>query len=1166
MPVNIGPKIGIDGMTGYKKQMDLIIQQSKELAAEMKAVTSEYDKNDSSQEKLIRQSEVLAKQIDNQKSRISLLEKGYSNASDELSKLAADLYDATQTYGENSKEVEKLQSAYTKQSKTVSKYRTDINNATAVLNGMEKELNDVGAAMNGTNTDADKLSDAIDDVGDAAKDSSGFTVMKGALADLASSGIQTAISAAGNFVQSIAGMAEQTREYRTLQAKMNGSAEAFGYSVDFAREKYEDFYSYLADDQMATNAITNLMGLQVETETVTNLADAAIGVWTAYGDSIPIESLTESMNETAQVGQVTGVLADALNWAGIEEDDFNEKLQSLTTTQERADAIADTLNDTYGTSKDTYDDLTESVRDANTAEVELKDAQAELGDAVEPLDTAFKELQTGALSLITPLVKTVADAFEGLRSSTNEYQDAIYDAITATEDMDEAMKDAIEELEDSTDALKDTMDKIEDGESSTQILVDALDDLSKKSERTADEQYRLESIVTELNSLYPDLGLEIDDTTGSLNKSTDAISDYLKEAEGIELTTEAHSEAARAADALADAEARRSEAAEAAAGVTVQIIEQEKQLQDILDAQEEKNRQRTEAQQAYNEALETGNGNLDELYLAMTDTSEAMVLYDGQMRTVSEAYGLASEKLAQLKGVEDQHKENLEAQNTAVEEAKAALDQYNTAIEGTQASTQGVTDATAAYREGVKLNIEDASQAAEAFSNMSTEQQDLATRLVENVTQMEESMKNTISSQMNLFEQFDASIDLSTDQLLANMKSQVEGVEDWEENIVALSKSGIDDGLLQHLIDMGPSGAGYVQLFANMTEEELKEAEGLWSDAIDIQNLTNTWGEQLKEIGVENIASGMDGVDELLEESGADSVMGLIEGIKNAMADLKAASEEMGETVIDSANTAAGVSSPSWKTKQTGQYIDQGLVEGMRNGRNAVITAAKNVAITLLKDINSTLGTSGGASSKTRTSGRQVDSGLTSGLSAGISSVRSAARNVGRSAISSLDSSLSRSSARASGYNTAIALANGIASGRSAVVSAAANVAYAAISAAQSALQIHSPSRVFLDMGENSVSAFASGFENEQKSMMGRIKDTLDFGMQNAVFASRIETDYGSMSDAIKAGLEGFSAQAMSPININVYARDGQNEREIANIVMDRLQRMVNQREAVFGT
>ena len=87
---------------------------------------------------------------------------------------------------------------------------------------------------------------------------------------------------------------------------------------------------------MATNAVTNLMGLQTSQESLTSLTDAAIGVWSAYGDSIPIESLTESMNETAQVGQVTGVLADALNWAGISEDDFNSKLANTNSTQERA--------------------------------------------------------------------------------------------------------------------------------------------------------------------------------------------------------------------------------------------------------------------------------------------------------------------------------------------------------------------------------------------------------------------------------------------------------------------------------------------------------------------------------------------------------------------------------------------------------------------------------------------------------------------------------------------------------------------------------------------------------------------------------------------------------------------------------------------------------------
>ena len=67
--------------------------------------------------------------------------------------------------------------------------------------------------------------------------------------------------------------------------------------------------------------------------------DAATAVWTKYGDSIPIEGLTESINETAQVSKVTGNLADALNWAGVSEDDFNAKLEKTKTLQERSNKI-----------------------------------------------------------------------------------------------------------------------------------------------------------------------------------------------------------------------------------------------------------------------------------------------------------------------------------------------------------------------------------------------------------------------------------------------------------------------------------------------------------------------------------------------------------------------------------------------------------------------------------------------------------------------------------------------------------------------------------------------------------------------------------------------------------------------------------------------------------
>lgn len=283
------------------------------------------------------------------------------------------------------------------------------------VRALQREVIKCENALSDMESKADSTSDSVEDLGDSAENAEGgFTIMKGAIADLVSNVIQSAISGIGDLIGSLFELSEATEEYRVMQAKLEGSANSFGYSMDFVKGKYEGFYKYLGDDQASTNAITNLLGLGTSTESLTKLAEGAIGVWTAYGDSIPIEGLTEALNETAQVGKVTGSLADALNWAGISEDEFNEKLAEMATTQERADYIAQVLNDTYGESKKTYDELSGSVLDANEAELELKDTQAELGEVMSPVNTAFKDLKNQALEAILPIVKDLANAFMDL--------------------------------------------------------------------------------------------------------------------------------------------------------------------------------------------------------------------------------------------------------------------------------------------------------------------------------------------------------------------------------------------------------------------------------------------------------------------------------------------------------------------------------------------------------------------------------------------------------------------------------------------------------------------------------------------------------------------------------------------------------------------------------
>ena len=317
----------------------------------------------------------------------------------------------------------------------------------------QRELTKTEQDLEGFEKALKKTETQIEDTGDEAKSSSGdFTIMKGALADLVSNVVQGAVSAIGDLIGSLFELSEATEEYRTMQSKLAGSAETFGYSFEFANDKYKEFYTYLADDQASTNAITNLMGIGAETETVSALAEGATAVWASYGDSIPIEGLTEAINETITVGKVTGGMADTINWAknaneGLKnalsgnkeaqkayndaikeglpvEDAFNEALAKVTDEQERADIVAKFLNETYGDSKKTYDELNGSILDAHEAELKLKDSQAQLGQAVEPLNTAFTNLKTKALEALLPIVEKVAEKFLDLLTWFKEHPTA----------------------------------------------------------------------------------------------------------------------------------------------------------------------------------------------------------------------------------------------------------------------------------------------------------------------------------------------------------------------------------------------------------------------------------------------------------------------------------------------------------------------------------------------------------------------------------------------------------------------------------------------------------------------------------------------------------------------------------------------------------------------
>lgn len=381
MPVDIGPRIGIDGEKEFRQQLNNINQQLRTLGSEMKAVTSAFDDGDQSEEALAAQTDVLNRQIDAQRQKLTQLKKGLDAAADK--------------YGETDTKTLKWQQA--------------VNEATASLNKMESQLKQ-------TTSEVDDLGSSMDGV-DPSGGGLGALLGSGGLGGMLSKGL--AVGAVVGGIQQLSGamfdLVESTQEYRTVMASLESSSAAAGYTTEQTAVTYERLQSVLGDTQTAATATANLQAIGLSQEDLMTVTDAAIGAWARYGDSIPIDSLAESINETIQAGTVTGTFADVLNWAGTSEDDFNAKLEAANSTSERANIVMQELaNQGLAQSGQAWIENNQDITAMNTSTDKLDQAMARLGGTLAPLAANIKSLGADAINFLLDRADEAVDFFSEL--------------------------------------------------------------------------------------------------------------------------------------------------------------------------------------------------------------------------------------------------------------------------------------------------------------------------------------------------------------------------------------------------------------------------------------------------------------------------------------------------------------------------------------------------------------------------------------------------------------------------------------------------------------------------------------------------------------------------------------------------------------------------------
>ena len=231
------------------------------------------------------------------------------------------------------------------------------------------------------------------------------------IGDAAKTGLKVAAGAVAGAATALVGATVATEEYREAQAKLVSAFEAAGSSATVAKDTYNDLYRVLGDGDTATEAANHLAKLTTEQEALSEWTNICQGVYATFGDSLPIEGLTEAANETSKTGTLTGSLADALNWAGVAEEDFQAKLDACTSSAEREQLIRETLNGIYDEAATKYEENAAGILAQNEANAKMTESMAKLGEAVQPVLTALSELAAEVMAELAPHIQEVADKY-----------------------------------------------------------------------------------------------------------------------------------------------------------------------------------------------------------------------------------------------------------------------------------------------------------------------------------------------------------------------------------------------------------------------------------------------------------------------------------------------------------------------------------------------------------------------------------------------------------------------------------------------------------------------------------------------------------------------------------------------------------------------------------
>lgn len=602
-----------------------------------------------------------------------------------------------------------------------------------------------------------------------------------------------------------------------------------------------------------------------------------------------------------------------------------------------------------------------------------------------------------------------------------------------------------------------TMESFDTETENVAVLAARLDELTSKSSLNAAEQAEVEAIVGSLNESVPNLGLEYDKLTGSVNMTTDAIvaaakaiANQEKITEDYELLNTLTDKLAESQNTLGESEISLAEAQTAydtalkeynehlgeAPGVVSEYKDALNNAKDDLEFWGEQVQRDTDATSGYQTEIDNTTAEIKELSSATTTASEENENFAEFTEAAGDALEAETEEMREaneaLADVYAKAKDATESGGdlrSVYEDLESEFEKYKDTASEAAVKTAEIQLAALNLRATNEELITQYPGLVAGVESLGIPLEDLSQWLINNEISAEEwgegvnSVKDSI---INGFQKLSTDAEISLSDMAANLRYNVQAYQSWDENLVYLMDEAVkanDQGAIDLVNQMRDLGVGYAAQVQAMRDD----TSGIFWDMADD-----------------------------MEAAGQAGATGYYNGVEG--------SKESATGVWSEISTTGATEAQTGDYEGAGAANAEDYAGGVEDQTGTVETAAEAVS-------DAGAGAAEGEKSKYRDAGGSAITQFKIGMLGKQESVKVAAQTIAASAASQFNS--------VSWYNVGYSIAAGVARGINAnswmIRQAAENAAQDAYKAAKDRLGIRSPSRVMAEVGRYYDEGFAQG-------------------------------------------------------------------------------------------